>query len=48
MIAATAAALAALILIEMPSAFETTNSYARYSNEQLQERNTFYCEVCQK
>jgi hypothetical protein len=36
-IAATAAALAAIVLIEMPSAFETTNSYTRYAKEQLQE-----------
>ncbi|HEY8164320.1 MAG TPA: hypothetical protein VIF83_02080 [Gemmatimonadaceae bacterium] len=36
-IAATAAAIAALVLIEVPSAFETTNSYTRYSKDQLQE-----------
>jgi len=36
-IAATAAALAGLMLIEMPSAFETVDSYSRYSKEQLQE-----------
>jgi hypothetical protein len=36
-IAVSVAAIAALILIEMPSAFETMRSYARYATEQLQE-----------
>jgi hypothetical protein len=36
-IALTAAAIAGLILIEMPAAFQTTKSYARYANDQLQE-----------
>lgn len=36
-IAVSAAALAGLILIEMPNAFETNKSYLRYAREQLQE-----------
>jgi hypothetical protein len=36
-IAASAAAIAALVLIEMPSAFETVRSYRPYAKEQLQE-----------
>ncbi len=36
-IALTAAALAGLVLIEMPNAFATTKSYAKYAGEQLQE-----------
>ncbi|HZK77647.1 MAG TPA: hypothetical protein VFC35_01980 [Gemmatimonadaceae bacterium] len=36
-IALSAAAMAGLILIEMPNAFQTTKSYARYAKEQLQE-----------
>ena len=36
-IAVAAAALAGLVLIEMPNAFETTKGYARYADEQLQE-----------
>jgi hypothetical protein len=36
-IAAMVAAISALVLIEMPSAFETIRSYSRYSKEQLQE-----------
>lgn len=33
----SAAVLAALVLIEMPKAFQTTKSYTRYAKEQLQE-----------
>ncbi|HUQ46971.1 MAG TPA: hypothetical protein VM053_01870 [Gemmatimonadaceae bacterium] len=36
-IALSAAVLAGLVLIEMPKAFQTTKSYARYAKEQLQE-----------
>lgn len=36
-IALSAAALAALVLVEMPNAFETNRSYLRYGREQLQE-----------
>lgn len=36
-IAASAAALAGLVLIEMPNAFATAKSYARYATHQLQE-----------
>lgn len=36
-VAASAAALAGLILVEMPNAFETNKSYTRYAKEQLQE-----------
>lgn len=36
-IAVAAAALAGLVLIEMPNAFATIKSYARYAREQLQE-----------
>ncbi len=36
-IALSAAAIAGLILIEMPNAFQTTKSYTRYSKDQLQE-----------
>jgi len=36
-IAIAAAAIAGLILIEMPAAFATTQSYARYADDQLQE-----------
>ena len=36
-IAASAAVIAGLVVIEMPNAFETIKSYARYTNEQLQE-----------
>jgi hypothetical protein len=36
-IALSAAAIAGLILIEMPNAFQTTKSYARYAQDQLQE-----------
>jgi hypothetical protein len=36
-IAAGVGAIAALVLIEMPSAFETIRSYTRYAKEQLQE-----------
>ncbi|MEO5903335.1 MAG: hypothetical protein ABIQ55_04920 [Gemmatimonadaceae bacterium] len=36
-IAFTAAAIAALVLVELPGAFRTTKSYAAYSKEQLQE-----------
>lgn len=36
-IAIAVACIAALVLIEMPSAFETIRSYAHYSKEQLQE-----------
>ena len=36
-IATSAAALAGLVLIEMPNAFATAKSYARYSTQQLQE-----------
>ena len=36
-VAVSAAALAGLILVEMPNAFETNKSYDRYAKEQLQE-----------
>lgn len=36
-IALSAAAIAGLILLEMPNAFNTAKSYTRYSKEQLQE-----------
>ena len=36
-IAASVAAMAGLVLIEMPSAFETVRSYTPYAKEQLQE-----------
>lgn len=36
-VAAAAAALAGLILVEMPNAFETNRSYRKYATEQLQE-----------
>lgn len=36
-IAASVAAMASLVLIEMPSAFETMRSYKKYAKEQLQE-----------
>ena len=36
-IAASVAAMAGLVLIEMPSAFETVRSYRAYAKEQLQE-----------
>jgi hypothetical protein len=36
-VALSAAAMAGLILIEMPNAFATTRSYTRYATEQLQE-----------
>ena len=36
-LAGCVAAIAALILIEMPSAFESIRSYSRYAKEQLQE-----------
>ena len=36
-IAVSAAVIAALVLVEMPNAFQTTKSYARYSKDQLQE-----------
>lgn len=36
-IAGCVGAIAALVLIEMPSAFETIRSYSRYSKDQLQE-----------
>jgi len=36
-VAAAAAGIAALILVEMPNAFETNRSYTRYAKEQLQE-----------
>ncbi len=36
-IAATVGAISALVLIEMPSAFESIRSYSRYSQDQLQE-----------
>jgi len=36
-IALSAAALAGLVLIEIPNAFQTTKSYLRYAREQLQE-----------
>jgi len=37
-LAASAAALAGLVLIEMPNAFATTKSYERYANLKLQEQ----------
>lgn len=36
-VAVSAAALAALVLVEMPNAFETNKSYTRYAKAQLQE-----------
>jgi hypothetical protein len=36
-VAASATAIAGLILVEMPKAFDTNRSYARYAKEQLQE-----------
>lgn len=37
LIAASVAAMAGLVLIEMPGAFETMRSYKKYAKEQLQE-----------
>lgn len=36
-VAASAAAIAVLIFLEMPNAFDATRSYSRYAKEQLQE-----------
>jgi hypothetical protein len=36
-LALSAAAIAGLVLLEMPNAFDTTKSYSRYAKEQLQE-----------